>query len=714
MNTAIHDIYQRWPRPVSLLLALTIVLGLYAKTNNKPNDTIADLYQSLSRTSSPRDSVAILYNILDLSKGKEKINTAQLIYNVATRASMQDTRLDMLVTMARDAIGDSLTQAHIVYLAENMPQSRKQQEVAALTNITFNTTLLKDTTYLSNNQQANLLKDVFLEYNHMTPVQRFTPYGASLLYTICYYLYAKAPGAMLKDKLIELENIMDKIATPNGPLIETFLDFAAMAYATMGDFKSTSRLAWSNLALLDNKIARLKTDNRPYLNLEYNYYTLYRRLMSTYKFLTPEEVEQIYLNIIYLAKHNAEVAHNLDITARPHIYYMMFKGKYRQALELIEKTFYESGNLSRQYVLIKLWIEAAEHVGDIEHIIKAHRQYNAMLKHNLAKTEEASLQEIQVMYDSNTLNTSIADIESDNRAIEENTRQTQTYWTIIGGIAMVLTIIIMYISYIRTRWLTTSLAHTNQELKKERDSLAETHKALIAARERAKITDRKKTEFIHTISHEISQPTNAIIYSSQFINESIDGQRRKYLDKFIKIVEYNGYLLHSLINDVLDSAEAENNLIKLRISEFPLRETIDNAVYHIRPALNDSTNLIIEQAPDSDEATIKSDQRRFEQILINIIGNAAKFTPSGTIHIIYSVNKAASTATVSVSDTGCGIPPGNEKTIFERFTKLNTSTQGLGLGLYVSARIADKLGASITVDTDYNDGARFIITIPIQ
>jgi signal transduction histidine kinase len=110
---------------------------------------------------------------------------------------------------------------------------------------------------------------------------------------------------------------------------------------------------------------------------------------------------------------------------------------------------------------------------------------------------------------------------------------------------------------------------------------------------------------------------------------------------------------------------------------------------------------------------VKTDAQRLKQVLINLLSNAAKFTPSGSIKLTVAIDKQHQQLELSVSDTGCGIPPDKSEKVFERFEKLNEYSQGTGLGLAISRLIIENLGGKIWVDKDYTEGARFVFTHPL-
>jgi signal transduction histidine kinase len=110
---------------------------------------------------------------------------------------------------------------------------------------------------------------------------------------------------------------------------------------------------------------------------------------------------------------------------------------------------------------------------------------------------------------------------------------------------------------------------------------------------------------------------------------------------------------------------------------------------------------------------MNTDGQRLQQVLINLLSNAAKFTPKGFITLRLEADTQQRIATFTVEDTGCGIPPEKAERVFERFEKLDEYAQGTGLGLSISKVIVERLGGRIWVDTSYQEGARFIFTLPL-
>lgn len=120
--------------------------------------------------------------------------------------------------------------------------------------------------------------------------------------------------------------------------------------------------------------------------------------------------------------------------------------------------------------------------------------------------------------------------------------------------------------------------------------------------------------------------------------------------------------------------------------------------------------VILKLTAEDDSFCLNTDKLRLQQVLINLIGNAAKFTEKGSIELGYTIDRTAGMVRFTVTDTGCGIPPEKQDAIFERFEKLNECVQGTGLGLSICRIIAERFKGEVTLDKSYTQGARFIFT----
>lgn len=232
---------------------------------------------------------------------------------------------------------------------------------------------------------------------------------------------------------------------------------------------------------------------------------------------------------------------------------------------------------------------------------------------------------------------------------------------------------------------------------------------LLVAKEKAEESNRLKTAFLANMSHEIRTPLNAIVgFSSVLVSDdSSPAEKAQYCD----IIQKNSDLLLHLINDILDISRMESGKIKFVWEECDVVELCQTALSTAEYGRKTSALFLFETPVTS--LVIKTDAQRLKQVLINLLSNAAKFTPSGSIKLAIAIDKQHQQLELSVSDTSCGIPSDKSDRVFERFEKLNEYSQGTGLGLAISRLIVENLGGKIWVDKDYTEGARFVFTHPL-
>ena len=232
---------------------------------------------------------------------------------------------------------------------------------------------------------------------------------------------------------------------------------------------------------------------------------------------------------------------------------------------------------------------------------------------------------------------------------------------------------------------------------------------LLVAKEKAEESNRLKTAFLANMSHEIRTPLNAIVgFSSVLVSDdSSPAEKAQYCD----IIQKNSDLLLHLINDILDISRMESGKIKFVWEECDVVELCQTALSTAEYGRKTSALFLFETPVAS--LVIKTDAQRLKQVLINLLSNAAKFTPSGSIKLAIAIDKQHQQLELSVSDTGFGIPSDKSDRVFERFEKLNEYSQGTGLGLAISRLIVENLGGKIWVDKDYTEGARFVFTHPL-
>jgi PAS domain S-box-containing protein len=238
---------------------------------------------------------------------------------------------------------------------------------------------------------------------------------------------------------------------------------------------------------------------------------------------------------------------------------------------------------------------------------------------------------------------------------------------------------------------------------------------LAVARDRAEESDRIKSAFLATMSHELRTPLNSILGFTGILLMGLVGPLTGEQEKQLNMVQDSARHLLELINDVLDISKIEAGQIELASDLFDIRTTIQNSIEKIAP-LADKKGLTVfaETAPEVDR--IVGDRRRVEQILINLISNAVKFTEQGTVRIESHVEDRW--LVTRVIDTGIGIRPEDANTLFAPFRQVDTGItrqyEGSGLGLSICKRLVEAMGGSIRVESEWGKGSRFTFTLPFE
>lgn len=262
----------------------------------------------------------------------------------------------------------------------------------------------------------------------------------------------------------------------------------------------------------------------------------------------------------------------------------------------------------------------------------------------------------------------------------------------------------------------------NLQIKKQNEALVELHKQLQQRAEelelekvRAEESTKLKSQFLASMSHELRTPMNSILGLTELILEKtqLTGKNKERLEVVLK----SGKRLMTLINDILDLSKIEAGKMDIRNEDVLLEELLEEITTTINP-LTIEKNIGLEIIRDCNtRIIINTDRTRLMQVLINLMGNAVKFTEQGkvTLKISYAQN---SMLRFDVMDTGIGIDEENQKIIFEEFRQIDGSTTrrygGTGLGLAICKKIIDMLGGSISVSSKIGLGSDFYFTIPLR
>lgn len=240
-------------------------------------------------------------------------------------------------------------------------------------------------------------------------------------------------------------------------------------------------------------------------------------------------------------------------------------------------------------------------------------------------------------------------------------------------------------------------------------------RALEAAKLHAEESDHLKSAFLASMSHELRTPLNSIIGFSGILLQEKVGELNVEQKKQLKIVKNSSSHLLDLINDVLDISKIESGHLTVSPEKFNVELWVGMACSALRP-LAEKKGLSLEHDIESDIPDVYSDKRRVEQILINLINNAIKFTDEGGVKVYCFPDDQ--TLVMKVVDTGIGIKEEDFDTIFSTFRQvggeINANIEGTGLGLSICRKLAELLGGSITVESTVGKGSSFTVRLPFK
>lgn len=311
-------------------------------------------------------------------------------------------------------------------------------------------------------------------------------------------------------------------------------------------------------------------------------------------------------------------------------------------------------------------------------------EYTSLMEDNHVEETNRQLAEMRSLF------------EVDKLKIEQAELQTRYH-----RIALVVLLLLIFLLWSLYQYRLT------KRLKATKEALILSNKKVAEESERAKASDRMKTEFLQSMCHEIRTPLNAICgFSTLLLNEDLS---REDKEEFPAIIEKNSNQLTELFEDILQVSDLSSSL-----ELFPMeRVDVLPVCMEILDACRDrSKNPAIAYVFESalDKCPVTTNVQYLQRVVEHLLSNAAKFTTTGIIRISLAVVEGK--VRIAVSDTGIGIPADKAEYIFDRFTKLDDFMPGTGLGLYSCRLIITRLGGSIYLDTSYHDGACFCIDLP--
>ena len=373
--------------------------------------------------------------------------------------------------------------------------------------------------------------------------------------------------------------------------------------------------------------------------------------------------------------------------------YYFYRKEYPDAIRKIDKV------LTIDYSIepLKLKVDILKAAGMKTEALAFHEQLLAYVEQINTKAFTRQLNQLRTLHELNEEKMQEQRIAYQREELKHKQNQLTA--------SLVFFVVLLMLFYF-VLWYAYHTRKLKEALQKERNVLIETTDKLRVSKEQAEEANRLKTAFVANISHEIRTPLNAIVGFSDLLEDAEKEERKE----FIGIIKNSSDLLLGLVNDVLDLSRLDSDAFTLSLKECNIYACCRNAQMSMQQKVMPGVTMTL-TCSDKD-FVMTTDSLRLQQLLLNLLTNAAKCTEQGEINLDYQVDREKQQVVFSVTDTGCGIPPDKQESIFNRFEKVDEFKQGAGLGLSICRTIADHFGGTLTVDPDYTRGARFIFVHP--
>lgn len=423
---------------------------------------------------------------------------------------------------------------------------------------------------------------------------------------------------------------------------------------------------------------------RPFYKIELYFLQYYSFIISNITYLTVQQEQYYWNKIQQIGKKlvNDFDKYNYYISVNYYYRYNNTKKDLPKAIAANDSLIKYAQTLAPQNLsgLYSSNSQLYEELNDFNNALqclKISSQIKDSLSSEIAKKQ---LNELQVKYDLNALNN------------EKTKLQMRNKQNLLISLAILLIILVSICSYLYF------------SLKKEKRMKSE----LKVLHNKAQESEKMKQEFINSICHEIRTPLNSIVgFSDLILNEEIDAETRR---EFPAEIQKSTRQLTGLISSMLEVANLDVSEEKLPCEITELRDICVHAMEYLTRKADIKYRLEIME----DDLCIKTNAPYLTQIIEHLLNNANKFTEQGSIALGYQLNEAKDKVIIYVTDTGCGIPEEMHEEVFSRFFKLDTFVPGNGLGLYLCRLITKRLGGEIKIDSQYKNGTKVAVTLPVD
>lgn len=401
--------------------------------------------------------------------------------------------------------------------------------------------------------------------------------------------------------------------------------------------------------------------------------------------------------------NKAEIFDNLN---RPQLAKLYADSGYQLALDLGAQKLQSDMLLKLHWAYLKL--------GDTAKALFTYKQYHSLADSIKNKDTEVALANVQRQFDLDQADEKLEQANLKLAHIQTTQRLYLLAFLTILGVSFLASW-----GYLRIRKLNKILRKKQLQLSEKNDELNALNNKLESAKNQAESANRAKSAFLSNVSHEIRTPLNAILGLIDIVNHEQNEQDRK---RIMATVQHSANSLLHIINDLLDFSKIEAGKISFEEKSFNLPALMEQLTETLKGLAVEKPIEIISEIDPNTPAYIIGDQFRLNQILLNLGSNAIKFTSKGQVKTEVKCQKHQGDGPcllfIAVSDTGIGISPDKQKSIFQRFSQaeedISRKFGGTGLGLSISKKLVELQGGTIGVESVLGKGSTFWIEIPVK
>lgn len=663
-------------RYILTTIFISISSILFAQNMTQATDSLLHL---LNTTASSEKKIQIYRDLADISIDTPDAKTYLLkMYREAEKINDKKNMLDALNDIVTEAIisynKDSIIK-YTEYIKKIATTEEKERLLPFYHIRIFESQCFSDQKETAIKEELNLLDSI--NDNVYGKIASAYTMGFS------FYIHGQFDKALphLENALQLTKTIPEKDRYDYQRYITLNLCFT---YAQTGKEKESIKIMENLINLVELKYKTDYEKQRPFYKIELYLLQYYSFMIGNLPYLTVEQAQDYWNRIQIIGKTltNDLDRYNYYLCANNYYSNNRIKKDYPRAIEAndslirIAKTL-APVNLPGLYNINSLLYEEIKDYPNALKYLKISHQIQDSLTTDAAHKQ---LNELQVKYDLNALNNEKTMLEVKNKQ------------TLLISLSILLIIVISICTYLYF------------SLKKEKRMKME----LKVLHGKAQESEKMKQAFINSICHEIRTPLNAIVgFSDLIMNEDIDAEMRR---EFPAEIQKSTVMLTGLVNSMLEVANLDVSEEKLPCEAADLKDicTQEMELLNKKPGIE----YILDIAPES--MIIQTNVQYLTQVIGHLLNNANKFTEKGCITLSYEADKQQEHISISVTDTGCGIPKEKYEEVFNRFSKLDTFVPGNGLGLYLCRLIVKRLAGEIKIDPSYAEGTRMVVTLPIH